>query len=136
MAHEHMPSIRIIAIQSPYTSFGAHWHPAVNIYETDTALVVIAEMAGVNLASLHVEVQPRLLRVTGTRAIPTPGEVRRLHRMDIASGPFHIDVPLNVLIDAERAESRYSDGLLEIILPFAPRQSQRVAIQITDGGRS
>jgi len=47
---------------------GDSWQPDVDVFETETALVVRAEIAGVRSQDLNVKVDGQVLRIAGTRA--------------------------------------------------------------------
>src|SRR5258708_27676270 len=58
------------------------WTPAVDVYETDSAIVVLFDLAGVDAAQTEVQAEPHLLVVRGVRrerprgpaqtTVPTP----------------------------------------------------------------
>ena len=126
--HEHS-AIRILAIRQPFALFEPRpWRPPLNIYETQQGLLLVAELAGVNADDLHIHVQPISVQIRGARQLETPVRLIRVQRMEIASGPFQIEVPLSAAIDPERTEAQYGEGLLDIWLPFAYQPSQRVVV--------
>lgn len=128
------PGFHVFTIRYPYVIFEQRpWQPFINVCETDQSVVIIAELAGVDPQHVQIDVEPNLVRIQGGRQVSPPAHMQRLHRMEIASGPFQIEVPLNIPVDPERAESRYNQGLLEVILPLARRPAQRVVIPVTDG---
>lgn len=129
-------AVRIIAIRQPFAVFESRqWQPPMNIYEAEQGIQMVAEIAGVDLNNLHVHVHPSMLQIHGSRQIAVPPGLRRIQRMEIASGAFQIDVALARPTDPERVEARYTDGLLSIWLPFAPQATQRVVvIQLGTGG--
>ena len=63
---------------------GDRWQPAMDVFETDDAVVVRLEIAGVRGEDLKVQVDGELLRVSGVRRVPTSPKARRLHRMELA----------------------------------------------------
>lgn len=129
------PSIRVFALRQPLVTFDTGpWQPSINLYETDRAIVVVVELAGVGAENLHIHVHPRQIAVHGERQLVVPPGIRRVHRMEIGAGPFQLDVPLPALIDPEAAQARYSSGLLEIGLPLAQQPPQRVVVIQIDGG--
>jgi HSP20 family protein len=134
--HLQPPSIRIAAIRRPFAIFHSRpWQPALNIYETEQALLIVAELAGVDPANLAIDVHPMYIDIRGIRELNTPAELRRIQRMEIAAGAFQIDVPLSVPVDPEQAEARYANGLLEVWLPFGQRGVQQVVvISLREGG--
>lgn len=133
MSDSKKPDYHVFTVRYPFAVFEQRsWQPALNVYETEEAVVVIAEVAGVELDSLQIDVEPNLVLIQGLRQVAPPEHLRRIDRMEISSGPFRIKIPLNVPIDPEQTVSHYNSGLLQVILPFAHRPAQRVVIQ-TEG---
>lgn len=127
---------RIIAIRQPFALFDARpWRPALNVYETGTGVQILAELAGISLADLHVHVHSTSVLIHGTRHASMPEGLRRVQRMEIAAGPFQVEVPLPAPADPDRAEARYVAGILEVWVPLAEQPRQRVVvIRIDEGG--
>jgi HSP20 family protein len=136
MSNTQQTAIRIVAIRQPFALFEHRpWRPPLNMYETEQGIQLVAELAGMALNDLHVQVHPTNLQIHGTRQVPAPPGLRRIQRMEIASGPFQVEIPLATPIDPDRAEARYEHGLLDIWLPFANQVVQRVVvIQLGEGG--
>jgi HSP20 family protein len=119
--------IRIVTIRRPFAIFHSRpWQPALNVYETEQSMLIVAELAAVDPANLTIDVHPMHVDIRGIRQLNVPAQLRRIQRMEIAAGAFQIEVPLNVPIDPEQAEARYTNGLLEIRLPFAQHLVQQV----------
>lgn len=124
----------VFSAQSPYVVFEQRsWQPFLNVCETDDAIVVIIELAGVDPSMIDVHVEANLLRIHGMRQMALPKGMRRIDRMEITSGPFQIELPFNRPVDPAHTESRYYQGLLEIVLPLAQWPAQRIVVNVTDG---
>ncbi len=129
--------IRILRTRLPYAQFDSRpWSPPLNVFETDQEMWLVIELAGVDPATLHIEAYPEFVRVAGARQLTLPAGLRRLHRMEIASGTFQIEVPFERLVDPERTTARSVHGLLEIRLPFAGRALRQVVIPVLEGERT
>src|SRR5690242_18039672 len=102
MSNRQQSAIRIVAIRQPFALFEPRpWRPPMNIYETEQGIQLVAELAGIALDNLNVQVHPTNVQIQGTRQVPTPSGLRRIQRMEIASGPFQVDVPLTTPIDPD-----------------------------------
>ena len=104
-----------------YTEFsdrlrGDHWQPDVDIFETESAVIVRAELAGVRRGDLKVTVDHNVLRIKGVREGAGQGALH-LHQMEIASGPFERRVRVPIEVDSEGVRARLEDGLLTVTLP-------------------
>ena len=107
------------------------WCPAADLYETETEVVVLLDVAGIDPNSLDVVLEDDMLRVTGRRLEPA---LRRnckvLHHMEIEYGPFErlFAVPRN--LDGDAARARLDSGFLEVRIPKpAGQEPGRVEIK-------
>ena len=93
------------------------WRPPVVVYETEDALVVSAEIAGIDEQNLSVVIEHDVLSIRGERSDDRAGERRSYRETGIAYGPFGVDVYIPFSVDAESAEADYANGFLRIRLP-------------------
>lgn len=91
------------------------WRPPTDVYETDEALIVRIEIAGMREDDFTILLDGKLLSVRGLR-VDSP-ERRAYHQMEIRFGEFISDVELPFAIDAEKIEAVYQAGFLRITLP-------------------
>lgn len=96
---------------------GDRWQPALDVFETDVSVVVRVEIAGVRGEDVRVQVDGELLRVSGIRRVPTTPKPKRLHRMEIAFGPFEREVRISLPFDRDGVAAHLEDGFLTITLP-------------------
>lgn len=102
------------------------WRPALEVYETEKALVVRAELAGIDEQHLRVALDGDLLTIEGQRLpearseTDTP-EQRSYHEMGITYGPFRARVALPFAVVRDEVEADYEHGVLTIVLPRAER---------------
>jgi HSP20 family protein len=109
---------------------GDSWQPDVDIFETETALVVRVEIAGVRSQDLSVKVDGQILRIAGIRLAPDGFQVRRLHQMEIASGPFERRLRIPIPFDRNAVSAQIADGFLNIILPKSETGPRRVPVKV------
>jgi HSP20 family protein len=114
------------------------WHrgcsgPALNIYETEQYVLIVAELAGVAAETLHLDVGTNVVHIAGQRTVTSPANLVRIHRLEIATGSFHFEIRLNVDVDPEKASSHYQHGLLEITLPLVQQAHQPIVIDVKEG---
>lgn len=94
------------------------FRPSVDLYETETLLVALVELAGVPPDSVEISVGERSLTVGGVRKSPLSSEERKsYHNMEIAFGPFRRRIPLPCLVDREGVAISSASGLLKVELP-------------------
>lgn len=93
------------------------WAPAVDIYEQDSNIVLRAELPGVDPKGVDIRVENNVLTLRGERKFD--GEVKRdsYHRVERAYGAFSRSFTLPSVIDTERIQADYKDGVLTVVLP-------------------
>jgi len=98
----------------------AGFSPKVDLYYCDDdgpKAVVKAELAGVKLESVNLEIAGRELVITGERPIQeTAGRVYQ--QVEIEAGPFRRTVRLGADVVAEDARATFEDGVLRVELPL------------------
>jgi HSP20 family protein len=99
-------------------------HPAINIWEDETAFHAEAEVPGIDLDALEIFVIGRELTVKGERKLERPEGVTE-HRSERRAGAFHRVVYLPAEVDASRVEAALRDGVLHITLPKAESAKPR-----------
>jgi HSP20 family molecular chaperone IbpA len=72
----------------------ARWEPPVDIFETDSELVILAALPGVAPEAVQVEFGSGLLRISGSRTLPTRGRNARIVRLEIPYGGFERRIAL------------------------------------------
>ena len=110
------------------------FQPAIDMYETASALVVEMELAGIVPERLRITLSAddRVLSVAGERREPQADhqERTRCYHLEIFFGQFErqIVLPSNVAFDRENITANYRDGFLIIALPkrAEPRHEKRV----------
>jgi HSP20 family protein len=133
LAHFHRAGKRpTILFNQPLPSPG--WTPAMDMYETSDALVILLDLAGVEADRTEVHAEPHLLVVRGVRRERrAPGrsdEQRSYHTLEIPYGRFERHVQLPPGLDTGEARASYHEGLLEITLP--KRLARQVPISVED----
>lgn len=93
------------------------WRPDADTYETETAIEILVDLAGLDEDDFEVQVFDDVLVVAGHRRLPSCAEGAVYHAAGIRQGPFQVEVMLPAAVDAERVEARYERGLLRVSLP-------------------
>jgi HSP20 family protein len=108
---------------------GDRWRPYVDVVETEKEIVVRAELAGVRSEDLRVSVDGSLLRISGVRRPHEGSDVRRLHQMEIAAGPFERRLQIPVAFERGQVTAHLADGFLTVTLPKRLPARQRVEVE-------
>ena len=94
------------------------FRPPADVYETDGALVVRAELGGLPDGAIEVQLYEDALVIEGERPFALR-DGRRFYEVGIRSGPFRLEVPFPRPIDGRRVEARYDAGILMVMLPWS-----------------
>ena len=94
------------------------WQPDINIYETDSALIVCADLAGMKPEAIHVELEGRMLVLSGERPRPVPEQCNcaSVHVMEIDAGPFRREIEIPESADRGKISAKYCEGFLWVTL--------------------
>lgn len=103
------------------------WHPPTDVYETDDAIIVKVEIAGMNPDDIHITFVDRVLTISGTRQ--DMDAKSSYHRLEIHYGEFISQVYLGGNYHTERIDAKYTNGLLYVTVPKA-RQEHRIPIRV------
>jgi len=106
-----------------------YWKPPTDVYETESALVVVVELANMKSDEVSISYQDRLLTIRGIRQAESPTEQRRYHKMEINYGPFERKIEIPFDVEIEKLTAKYEFGFLEIQLPKTVRNSGK-AIEV------
>jgi HSP20 family protein len=105
------------------------WTPPVDIYETDDALVLTAMLPGVSKDDVSIEVHNNILILRGERKPAAAVQDERYYRRECVYGPFQRSFVLPTIVDQERVQATYHDGILELRLPkVEAAKPRRIAI--------
>ncbi|MFY9265209.1 MAG: Hsp20/alpha crystallin family protein [Solirubrobacterales bacterium] len=110
------------------------FQPKVDVYYTGDPprAVVTADLAGIEIDDVALEVQGRRLVIGGERK---PCEDRNLlyQQIELEHGPFRRVIELGADVMPDAAKATYEDGLLRIELPLAePEKIALTAIKKTE----
>lgn len=91
------------------------WRPPTDVYETEDAVIVRVEIAGMHETDFSIVLDGRDLSIRGIRQdVP---ERRAYHQMEIRYGEFSVDVEMPAAVDVENVQAIYQNGFLKIMLP-------------------
>jgi HSP20 family protein len=98
--------------------------PAVDIYETPEALVLVADMPGVAGDKVSLDLKESQLIISGEIS-PPMGEGERVVGQEYLVGDYYREFHLGELIDKGRIEASMNDGVLKLTLPKAEKAKPR-----------
>jgi HSP20 family protein len=93
------------------------WNPAVDVYENDEAIIVKAELPGVDKNQITVDVEGRVLTIKGERKYENEVKEDNYYRRERSYGSFHRAFTLPDDVDPDAIKADYKDGVLKIQVP-------------------
>jgi HSP20 family protein len=93
------------------------WVPAVDIFETNEAIVLKAELPGITAQDISVEVKDNTLTLKGEKKFEQEVKEENYHRVERSYGSFQRAFTLPGTIRQEKVKAKFKDGILEIALP-------------------
>lgn len=138
LAHFHRAGKRPTIVFSQHAQAAPVWTPAMDMYETSDAVIVLLDLAGVEADKTEVQMEPHQLVIRGMRRerrSPTrPDDQRSYLALEIPYGRFERSVRLPPGLDTAAAQASYHEGLLEITLP--KRVARQVPITVEDAAHA
>lgn len=98
--------------------------PPIDIYDSEEGLVLLADLPGVTIESLEIQVQDNRLTLFGRVTPNLPTEARLLHQ-EFEWGDFLRSFILSDEVDHDRITAKLNNGVLEVVLPRAPKTTPR-----------
>ena len=98
--------------------------PRVDIYETETGLVVVADLPGVSSEGLEVTLEKRVLSIYGRVEEDAPEGYSQAYR-EYAVGDFERQFTLSGDFDINGIEANLKHGVLHLAIPRAPEAAAK-----------
>ncbi|MDM8539157.1 Hsp20/alpha crystallin family protein [Desulfobacterales bacterium HSG17] len=106
------------------TKPGPVFTPAVDIFETDLEIVLLADMPGVTPETLDIDLRENTLTLSGE-----VGSVEHKEENEILTeyeiGKFHRQFSLSEVIDQEKIDANLNNGVLRLLLPKVEKVKPR-----------
>jgi HSP20 family protein len=100
------------------------WTPAVDLYETEHAFILTAELPGLTRDQIEIHAEESRIVIRGDRSgVQVPCE--QYHRVERGHGPFSRAFVLPEPIEVEQVSADLKDGLLTLTIPKAGGRGAR-----------
>lgn len=114
-------------------SIGGMWTPAVEMEEKDQELILKAEIPGLDVKDLSVEVSEDRVIISGEHKEEkkTEDKDKNYYHSEFHYGKFERVIPLPMAIDTNAIKSDFQKGVLTLTLPKvedAPKKSVKVKL--------
>jgi len=105
------------------TQAGVYYSPTVDIFETEDAITLLADLPGVDKEHLDINVEDRQLTITGL--VKEPEERLQSAYTEYGIGGYTRSFKLGDTIDQSKINASLKDGVLTLVLPKAERLKPR-----------
>ncbi|MBU0545901.1 Hsp20/alpha crystallin family protein [Patescibacteria group bacterium] len=105
--------------------------PAMDVYETENAVVVETPLAGVNPEDVKVSVEKGVLTIQGESEKEHEVEEKNYYRKEVRSGAFYRQIALPAPVHEDKVEATFEDGVLKVSCPKAtPNALKKVNVKV------
>ena len=103
---------------------GPVFSPAIDIFETDKEITLLADMPGVKASKLSIDLKENVLTLSGEVEAPEgPNEADILR--EYRTGSYFREFSLSQLIDQTKIDAELKDGVLHLKLPKVEKATPR-----------
>lgn len=95
----------------------AKWQPVVDISETDTHLVVKAELPGIDVKDVDVSITGDQLTIKGEKQEEKEEKGENRYRSERYYGTYQRVIDLPTRVEEDKTEATFNKGILTITLP-------------------
>ena len=100
---------------------GLQFQPAVNIVEADNQFLISADLPGMKLDDIHLDLNDGILSLSGERHEEKETKEKNVRRFEKRYGKFVRSFRLPENVVADKIEARYEQGVLEVTIPKTER---------------
>lgn len=86
----------------------------LDVAETTEEYVLTAELPGVSVNDVEVNVEENVVTIRGVKPAPEDTEAMRYHRIERPYGGFQRSLALPRNVDPEQVAANFKDGVLEV----------------------
>jgi HSP20 family protein len=113
------------------------WIPAMDLIESEDHFVLRADRPGLGEDDVKLEVEDRVLTLSGERKAEQTEKNDGFYRVERATGAFSRSLTLPEGVDAEGIAATFDKGVLEVRIPKPDQvKPKRVQIQVGDAPKT
>lgn len=107
--------------------------PAMDVYETDKALIAEVNLPGFDPNKVEISVENGVLKVSGKMEEKKEEKEKGYWRKEIRKGSFERMIRLPVAVKEKEVEATYEKGILKITMPKAEtKPASKVKIKVKE----
>jgi len=93
------------------------FRPAFDVSETEKALIVQAEVPGMDQKDIDINLSDGLLTITGEKKHEKEDKEENYHCVERRYGKFSRTMRVPFEVEADKVDATYKDGVLKVTLP-------------------
>jgi HSP20 family protein len=125
LRNDESKSLEKSASRTPEQTYhGPVYSPAVDIFESDDRISLLADMPGVKSQDLKIDLRENTLTLSGRVEGKTPASEASI-MTEYESGTYFRQFTLSEVIDQSKIDAKLSDGVLRLELPKLERAKPR-----------
>jgi HSP20 family molecular chaperone IbpA len=119
-----------LSIPAEQTTPGPTFTPEVDIFETEKAITLLADIPGVTSEKLNIDLRDNILTLIGD-IDPVEGAGEEDVVIEYESGRFYRQFTLSEVIDQNKIDAKLADGVLRLNLPKVEKATPRkIAVKV------
>lgn len=108
------------------------WSPVVDIIETDSEIIMKAELPGIDLDTIDLHIKDNVLTLRGERRFDNATRKEHYYRIERSYGSFVRSFTLPSTTDPGRVKAQLRDGVLEVTIPKRDgSRSEPITVEVT-----
>lgn len=115
-----------VVSQSQYDEDSIEGQLALDVYQTDKNIVILAPVAGVKLEDMSVEITDDVLTIKGHRKYEQTVKEENYFTQECFWGDFARSIVLPASVDSNKISASFKDGVLKIEIPKIEKARSKV----------
>lgn len=104
--------------------------PTIDVSETDNEVDVKVDLPGMKAEEIDIQVHNNVLTIKGERNEEREEKDRTFHRIERRSGSFARSITLPSVVDENKVDAQYKDGVLVIRMPKTKEaKAKKIAVK-------
>ncbi len=105
------------------------WQPALELQDTDEALILRAELSGVDGKDINIQVTKEAVAISGKRHSQQQTQDKGFFRSEFRYGNFQRIIPLPVPVQNDQVKADFNNGILTLTLSKA-QEARRTVVKL------
>lgn len=110
------------------------WSPAIEVSQREGKFNIQAELPGLEPNDVKVEIENDSVIIQGERKSESEQKSEGMHRTERQYGYFYRSIPLPEGVNADQAQAKFRNGVLEVTVPMSEQTSNKRSIPVQAEG--